>query len=157
MGISYEIKCTGCMFHRTLKSGAGDDFNIFENVLKKYQIDKKKQILRLLKKYGLKTKSRLKNPRYERNPFAEERIYRCRKCGNIESQIYIRISVPEKWMFDNSKNSKSIPDGNILFRTINRCSRCDTRLRHYKDEINSLECPDCKRKDIEIVLKKNWN
>ena len=144
------------MFHRTLKKGIGDDFSIFENILKKYHVDNKKQILRLLKKYGLKTKTRQKSPKYERNPFAEERIYRCRKCENIESQLYIRISVPEKWMFDVSKMDSSLENGIILFRTINKCSRCDTRLRHFKDELKTVDCPDCKQNDIEILSKTNW-
>ncbi len=156
MGINYKIKCGRCMFHQTLKKGVGDDFSIFENILKKYHIENKKQILRLLKKYGLKTKTRQKSPKYERNPFAEERIYRCRKCGNIESQLYIRISVPEKWMFDDSEVDNSVDNGVILFRTINKCSRCNKRLRHFKGEIEGLQCPDCKQNYIEVVSKTNW-
>lgn len=145
------------MFNRMLNKGVGDDFSTFENILKKYHVNSKRQILRLLKKYGLKTKTRLKKPKYERNPFAEKRIYKCRKCGNIESQLYIRISVPEKWMFDASREVKTIENGNILFRTINRCSRCNTRLKHFRNETDFGECPDCKQNDIEVVTKKNWH
>ena len=144
------------MFHRTLKKGVGEDFNIFENILKKYHVDNKRQILRLLKNYGLKTKMRQRSPKYEKNPFAEERIYRCRKCSNIESQLYIRISVPAQWMFDPSNIDSSPENGNILFRTINRCSRCNTRLRHFKGELDTLDCPDCKQNDIEVLSKTSW-
>ena len=156
MGINYEVGCTHCTYNSILREGIGPDINSFENVLKKYKVDEKKLIKSIIKKYGLKSKSRLKNPRYEKNPFYEERIYKCRVCGNIESQLYIRISAPEKWMFEKD-NKKYLLEKNILFRTRNKCTRCDTRLRHCRENIDQLDCPECKKAELQVLSKKSWN
>ena len=156
MGINYEIGCSSCPFYSLLKYGTNSDFILFENILKKYDIPQKKKIKRILKKYDLKTRKGIKNPRYEKNPFSEIRIYKCRVCGNIESQLYIRINVPEKWMFDRERD-KYFTDKKVIFRTINKCSKCGTRLRHFKDDINKLKCPECKLGELKVLSKKVWN
>ncbi|MCK5004626.1 MAG: hypothetical protein KAS21_06035 [Candidatus Aminicenantes bacterium] len=156
MGINYEVGCSICAYNFHLKEGTASDFTSFENILKKYNVEQKREIKKILKKYDLKSKNRIKNPRYEKNPFSEERIYKCRKCGNLESQLYIRISVPEKWMFDTGKNIY-FTEKNILFRIINNCSKCGTRLRHYKESITKCKCPECKMGELKVLNKKVWN
>ncbi len=156
MGINYEVGCCNCNYNCFLKSGTNSDFVPFENILKKYNVKQKKKIKKILKKYDLKNKKWIKNPRYENNPFSEERIYKCRKCGNIESQLYIRISVPEKWMFDKASDT-CFTDKEILFRTINNCTRCGNRLRHYNDSITKINCPECKIGELKVLSKKVWD
>jgi len=157
MGIHYHIRCGNCSYSRSLREGIGEDFHIFETILKKYNVKDKKKIMRILKKYGLKTKTRARHPKYERNPFAEERIYRCRECGNIESQLYIRIRVPERWIFDRLAHSISEEEKRVLYRSVNRCSRCNTRLRHYRGEQAFWNCPDCGEDKLVMVKKESWN
>jgi len=156
VGIIYEVGCSSCTNKFHLKEGTGSEFSSFKRILKKYNVEQRKEIKKILRKYDLKRKNRMKNPRYENNPFSEERIYKCRECGNIESQLYIRINVPEKWMFDCVKDSYSI-DNNVLFRTINICSKCGTRLKHYKDSIFKIRCPKCKIGELKVLNKKVWN
>ncbi|MEN8153759.1 MAG: hypothetical protein ABFR75_07020 [Acidobacteriota bacterium] len=146
MGREYRLECNLCSYFTSLKEGTGKLYSSLDNLIRKSNVTDGKKIKKILKKFHLNLRYVSRKPFYEReNPLFERRIYKCRKCGNLESQLYIRICVPEKWIFNElNRKSGELECGKILFRSKNRCSKCGIRLRHIKvEKLENYPCPEC--------------
>lgn len=120
MGQGYSCTCPQCGFHEVFSTGIGFMWN------SEIQ-DVRKDILNGV--YGSAAQTILQetpSASFE----AEQAVYKCGKCGQLEQSLHIKISP-----------SNEVP----LVGIKHQCSRCKA-IMHRMKTADELTCPDCHSK-----------
>ena len=130
MGKGYEVKCSVCDYQESFYLGAGyNDKTMAAEAIQDLDegfYGEEARNFALMFEQGLVEAKRM--------------LYRCRKCGNIETRIKMRI----------------ITSG-ISYSQPYYCSKCNKLLGQVKEsDIKKLACPKC-GKTIQIVKKFDWD
>lgn len=129
MGKTYDVKCSVCDYQEKFYIGIGkDDTNVAEEAME------------ILQAGGYGEEARLFCMQAENSEIECKRmLYRCRKCGNLETKVKIRI----------------ITD-NISFSQPYYCTKCEKLMGQVKPaDIKKQLCPKC-GKEICVVSVGNF-
>ena len=130
MGKAYHVRCTECAYEETFYLGVGaNDRDLVQEVLDD------------LNNGGYGEEALAFATHYERGLVTCERmLYRCRKCGNLEPRVKMRI----------------IGD-DMSFSQPYFCSVCGKLMGQVKQaDVKKQLCPRC-AKPIEVVEVSKWD
>ena len=125
MGLSYKFTCKDCNHTQHLYEGWG--FMVHDQLVDEYVQGQPAKLHYKTHQKIVKLSKQLPDLELK----MEYRIYRCHRCLQISSKLFVQ----------------AINNGKVLHKTHFRCATCQTMLRHTN--IRSLKyatCPKCKSK-----------
>ena len=129
MGKIYNVKCFGCDYEEKFYIGVGQD-----------DINMKEEVIQTIKNEGYGDDALNFFINAENSDIECKRmLYRCRKCGNLETKIKMRIITH-----------------NISFSQPYYCTECGKMMGQVKvADIKKQACPKCS-KEVNVVSIQNF-
>ena len=125
MRIAFNVACHNCSFNSCFTVGADLESSPLETMLIHAHPRRRSKILELMNEHMVHASA------------YEDRIYRCRRCGQLRNSFWIRIAY----------------DGGEIYETNCLCGNCRKAMESVDDhlQLNGQACPCCGEKQLRIA------